>query len=59
MSLFQKECRECGCTERNACINIDGETCAWAEEDLCTFCAEEKTSLVQLYSEGDLRRLTA
>ena len=29
-------CRECGCTEFNACrLGHAGETCAWVEQDLC------------------------
>lgn len=31
-------CRECGCTENNACCSEAGN-CAWAEPDLCSFCA--------------------
>ena len=31
-------CRECGCTENNACVT-DGEPCHWAEPDLCSACA--------------------
>ena len=31
-------CRECGCTEHNACL----PPCSWAEEDLCSACAGAK-----------------
>lgn len=31
-------CRECGCTDDDACITDTGP-CAWAEDDLCTACA--------------------
>ncbi len=30
-------CRICGCTQNNACEGA----CGWAEEDLCTTCAED------------------
>lgn len=64
-----RKCRECGCTDENACLNVAGETCTWAEYDLCTFCVDEECfdtqtdfvadqPLVELYTEGDLRRLT-
>jgi hypothetical protein len=53
-----RTCRECGCSDNNPCIDENGQTCAWAADDLCTFCAETQEPRVQLYSEGDLRRLT-
>lgn len=39
-------CRECGCTETNACVLYPREgtdqdvvqTCHWAEPDLCSAC---------------------
>lgn len=31
-------CRCCGCTEHNACISIQGDPCAWVEDDLCSEC---------------------
>jgi hypothetical protein len=34
-----QKCRVCGCTEDNPCVNPIGDTCHWAEEDLCSFCA--------------------
>ncbi len=34
------ECRVCGCTDNNPCMTEFGETCAWAEPDLCDFCAD-------------------
>ncbi len=35
-------CRVCGCTDFNACIAVDGTTCAWAnaKHTLCTFCVK-------------------
>ena len=36
------KCRECGCTELNACTLDHGRvTCAWAEPDLCTACVPD------------------
>ncbi len=34
-----QQCRECGCTQGNACVTVSG-TCGWAKEDLCTACDE-------------------
>ena len=42
-SLLGPICRECGCTEHDACWPAPwpgGEGCAWAEPDLCTACAD-------------------
>lgn len=35
-------CRICGCTDGNCsqCAERTGESCGWAELDLCTACAE-------------------
>lgn len=33
-SIIGPICRECGCSECDACV----EGCAWAEPDLCTAC---------------------
>ena len=38
----ERRCRECGCTDHNACIwhGATGTvTCTWHEPDLCTACA--------------------
>ena len=32
-------CRECGCTDSQACMDDDGDSCFWVEEDLCSSCA--------------------
>lgn len=35
-------CRSCGCTDRNACVNLLlTTTCSWAAVDLCTGCAPD------------------
>lgn len=34
-----QSCRECGCTEGEACVE-NGETSYWFAADLCSFCAE-------------------
>ncbi|MER8616022.1 hypothetical protein NKG99_04075 [Mesorhizobium sp. M1409] len=31
-------CRECGCTQNNACVT-NGVPCHWVEPDLCSVCA--------------------
>jgi hypothetical protein len=33
----ERTCRECGCTELNACLTILGP-CWWVEKDLCCAC---------------------
>jgi len=35
-------CYVCGCTEKEACIDGDGESCRWAnkERTLCNMCKE-------------------
>lgn len=35
-----RTCRECGCTEDNACVDSQGRPCHWVAEDLCSACAE-------------------
>lgn len=60
---MKRKCRICGCTDTEPCIDSGGNTCAWAEYDLCTACDPEtdifeEQPRVQLYSEADLRRLT-
>ena len=33
-------CKECGCTDFNACISdFTGKACEWVENDLCSFCS--------------------
>lgn len=36
MEIVEQTCRECGCTQNNACTN----GCWWVEEDLCSDCTE-------------------
>jgi hypothetical protein len=36
----RRACRQCGCTEANACYRPDKGTCWWAEADLCSHCAQ-------------------
>lgn len=35
-----RTCRECGCTDKRACMTPAGP-CHWAEEDLCSACADK------------------
>ena len=38
-------CRECGCTDDNACVDKGtGDTCGWAEDNLCTFCKDKEAT---------------
>lgn len=37
------ECRVCGCTDMDPCVNSSGETCGWVHAPgpaICTFCFE-------------------
>lgn len=39
-------CRECGCTDDNACVlgdDDDAYPCHWVEDDLCSGCAPDDT----------------
>lgn len=37
--LDERRCRECGCTDYNACFDERrGEPCHWVEADLCSNC---------------------
>ena len=41
-SLLGPVCRQCGCTERDACWTPPwGEGCSWVEPDLCSACAAD------------------
>jgi hypothetical protein len=33
-----RECRVCGCSELDACVDEAGGTCYWIEQDLCSAC---------------------
>lgn len=38
-----RACRECGCTDDQACVDaISGDPCCWVEDDLCSVCAESE-----------------
>lgn len=45
------QCRECGCSHYDPCINeAEHECCAWAEPDLCSFCANKvETPIARLF----------
>lgn len=34
----ERTCRDCGCTENNACIHPEHGPCWWVEDDLCSHC---------------------
>lgn len=42
-------CIGCGCTDWNCtrCIEKTGEPCHWAEQDLCSACAESSTKIIK------------
>jgi hypothetical protein len=39
-----RRCRVCGCTDTDCrqCIERTGRPCYWAEDDLCSACAENR-----------------
>ena len=37
--LVARACRECGCTEREKCMEQAGGPCYWVEPDWCSVCA--------------------
>ena len=45
------QCKECGCTDWNACVTENGETCCWVRDDLCSACAspQERDHALQMY----------
>jgi hypothetical protein len=38
MTFKDGVCPVCGCTWNNACVGVLGDSCSWAEEDLCSAC---------------------
>lgn len=38
LDVEPRRCRQCGCTDTQACVAPDGSLCSWAEIDLCTSC---------------------
>jgi hypothetical protein len=37
-----RRCRECGCTDRQACVHPGAElVCSWEGADLCSACAPD------------------
>lgn len=50
----ERRCKDCGCTEGNACIDeASGETCSWYSEDLCTHCAQQRSDYGEPTNDGD------
>jgi hypothetical protein len=45
-------CLRCGCTEDNACIDIDGEPCKWFDRNrnLCSKCAKRGIPEIEHYA---------
>lgn len=36
--MKEQTCKKCGCTENNACVDKDGVSCYWVEDNLCSEC---------------------
>lgn len=55
-----RKCRECGCSELNACVRVNGRhervTCSWVEEDLCSACSPGAALLDWKHPPGAMRR---
>jgi hypothetical protein len=53
--LVTAQCRVCGCTDEDACVDLAGQSCHWVEADLCSACVGEVESapLVEIYTEGE------
>lgn len=56
-----QECRQCGCTDDNACIDTDELPCSWVEPDLCSKCAgtRDPAKLAKTFREKSHRKLGA
>lgn len=37
--MTNAECRACGCTDDDACVDAELGPCWWVEDDLCSHCA--------------------
>lgn len=40
-------CRQCGCTDKDACLNEVWGPCSWREEDLCSHCYMINNKLIR------------
>ncbi len=49
-----RRCKSCGCTDDNACVDADGEACAWCEDepDLCTACMSKQNQAAEAAEEA-------
>lgn len=47
-----RTCRQCGCTDHNACVDADGAACWWVAPDLCSACSATEISFVGGYPAG-------
>ena len=46
-------CSECGCTDDEACVDpLTGESCFWAEPNLCSSCATAEAPYPNLERAG-------
>jgi len=44
----ERICRICGCTYEKPCIDENGNSCYWVEEDLCSSCfAKERQKIIE------------
>lgn len=41
LDIEVRSCRECGCTEENACWHEDIGPCQWVDADLCSACTSD------------------
>lgn len=38
LDVDETACRICGCTDDEACVDLDGQPCTWVDDGLCSAC---------------------
>lgn len=55
--LPDQECRVCGCTDADGCVEVvNGRTgtCVWVDDDLCSACAEPGRPVATVEVKADV-----
>lgn len=50
--MTERTCRRCGCTQECACFDDLRGSCSWAEDDLCSHCADTLRVLAEFELAG-------
>jgi hypothetical protein len=37
---FTRSCKDCGCTDQDACVHPEAGNCSWVTEELCSHCRD-------------------